>query len=91
MDAKETATQIANCAGMVESMDAIDWTAYQKNPALAPLLPTADDIAEWQARLFLLAMKASDTDQVHARTMETITQLQRLRVALEFAKARKQP
>ncbi len=89
MDAKETAAKIANRAGTVESMDAIEWEAYQKNPDLAPLLPTADDLAEWQARLFLLAMKAPETDQVHARTMETITQLQRLRVSLDAAKARK--
>lgn len=89
MDAKETAAQIANRAGALDTMDAIDWAAYQKNPQLAPLLPTADDVAEWQARLFLLSMKAPDTDQVHARTMETITQLQRLRVALEAAKAPK--
>ncbi len=89
MDAKETAAQMANRADTVESMGAIEWDAYQKNPKLAPLLPTSDDVAEWQARLFLLSMKAPDTDQVHARTMETITQLQRLRVALEAAKARK--
>jgi hypothetical protein len=89
MDAKETAAKIANRAGAIDTMDAIDWAAYQKNPQLAPLLPTADDVAEWQARLFLLSMKAPDTDEVHARTMETITQLQRLRVALETAKAPK--
>ena len=89
MDAKETAAKLANRAGAVETMDALEWYAYQKNPSLAPLLPTADDVAEWQARLFLLSMKAPDTDQVHARTMETITQLQRLRAALEAAKARK--
>jgi hypothetical protein len=89
MDAKETAEKLANRSGGHDWMDGLEWEAYQKNPSLAPLLPTADDLAEWQARLFLLSMKAPDTDEVHARTMETITQLQRLRVALETAKAPK--
>ncbi len=89
MDAKGTTDLIANRSAKVDTMGAIDWDAYQKNPSIEPLLPTIDDVAEWQARLFLLSMKAPDTDPVHARTMETITQLQRLRVALDAAKARK--